>query len=105
MSVEEKKQCQIRLYPEQIDKIKAKVVQDKITFQKLAEILFGAYLKGNKEINRLVQKYADDKYSRQRRYSLTESESEELLRKLEMNHSPVKQFSEIYDEALEDEEF
>jgi len=97
MPVSEKKQCPIRLYPDQIKKIKAKVMQDKLTFQKLAEILFSAYLKDNKEIKRLVQRHADEKYARRRRYQLTDMEAEELLRRI-AKESP---YSEI-DEAMEE---
>ena len=101
MPVSEKKQCPIRLYPEQIKKVKAKVAQDKITFQKLVEICVNAYLKDNKEIKRLVKRHADEKYSRRRRYQLTELEAEEVLRRIE-EESPYSEIEEAIGELDED---
>jgi hypothetical protein len=98
MSIKNKKQTPLRLYPDQIINIKAKIVEDKITFQKLGEILFGAYLKNNKEIMRLVKKYADEKYARKRRYTFDEMEADELLRKIENEYSPLKEFNTIMED-------
>jgi hypothetical protein len=86
----EKVQCPIRLYSSDYQKIKQKVVDDKITFQKLAEVLFLAYLKGNKETQRLVSKYADDNNVKRRRNYLSELENNELLREIEENFSPLR---------------
>ena len=95
----------LRLYPDVHEKIKAKVVQDKLSVQKLGEILFTAYLQGNKEIARLVERHADEKHAKRRRYSLDEAEADEFLRKIELeNISPLQQFNEMLDEVIFDEE-
>jgi len=102
MSSYEKKQCPIRLYPDNYDRIKIKVAQDQITFQKLGEIVFDAYLKNNKEIMRLVRKYADEKNSSKRRYTYTDLEADEILRQIEKN-SPLAMIEQAQKE-LDDEE-
>ena len=104
MSVKNKKQTPIRLYPDQIEKIKAKTVQDGITFQKLAEVLFTAYLKGNKEINRLVEQFADDKKNKKKRYSFNEMEADELYRILEEEYSPLKYIEDARREIEDDQD-
>ncbi len=79
-----RQQCPIRLHEDVYERVKAKTVLDKVTFQKLIEIVLRAYLKDNKEIMRLVKKYSDEKYLRKTRHNaFTELEEEELLRRLE----------------------
>jgi hypothetical protein len=58
----------------------------------MAEVLMLAYLKGNKEIQSIIAKYADEKNSKKRRYSLTEMESHELLAFIEREESPIRHF-------------
>jgi len=97
-----KKQAPLRFMPDDWKKIKAKMVVDKITYQKLGEILFKAYMRNNKEIMKLVLKYADDKENKKKRYGVTELEAEEILKYAEQ-HSPLSDFDEAIKE-LEDEE-
>ena len=98
MASKEKIQCPVRLYKDQYKKIKAKVIEDQITFQKLAEVLFNAYLKNNKEIARLVQKYGDEKNSKRRRFGLNSAEKEELLRMIEKECSPLYDLQKTIEE-------
>jgi hypothetical protein len=85
-----RKQCPIRLWEDDYNKVKAKIVQDKLTFQKLAEVLFKAYLDGNKEILKLVEKYSDQKSEKRRRYNqFTDFEADKILRIIEGEISPL----------------
>jgi replicative superfamily II helicase len=100
-----RQQVIIRLYPDIYGKVKAKVIQDKLSIQKLAEILFDAYLKNNKEVCRLVEKYADQKHAKRRRFSLNEEEADEFMRRIEMeNISPLTQFNEMFDDVILDDD-
>lgn len=103
MPVKDKVQCPIRLYKDQYDKIKAKMVDDKLSFQKLSEILFTAYLKNNKEVMRLVRKYVDEKDEKKRRFNLDSIEREELLRLIEEEHSPLKDVNQAVQEMKDEE--
>lgn len=95
--------CPIRLYEGQYKKIKVKVAEDNISFQKLAEVLMSAYLKNNKEIKRLVAEYSDIRNSKRRRYELNEIEKSEILRKIEEEYSPLRNLEEAIEE-IEDED-
>lgn len=99
MSVKDKVQCQLRLYEDQYKKVKLKIVEDRITFQKLGEVLFEAYLSNNKEVLRLVRRHSNAKYSKKRRHELTFIERDELLRKIEKEHSPLRKLEQ---EAVEE---
>lgn len=95
-----RQQCPIRLPEDVYEKVRAKNTLDKVTFQKFVEICTHAYLKGNKEITRLVNKYSDEKYLRKTRHNVfTELEEEEILRKLE-NESPLS--DEILGDIMKD---
>lgn len=83
-------QAPIRLNESDYLKIKEKIVLDNVTFNKLVEVLLLAYIKGNKEVQSIVTKYADEKSSKKRRYSLTEMESNDLLRFIEEEESPLR---------------
>ncbi len=92
----ERQLCPVRLHKDIYERVKAKTVLDKVTFQKLIEICLRGYLKDNKEIMRLVKKYADEKYLRKSRHNaFTELEEDEILRKLE-------EASPLSDSVLED---
>lgn len=99
MSVKDKIQCPIRLYESDYKRIKEKVVQDKVTFQKVVEVLLLAYIKGNKEIQNIVSKYADEKNAKKRRYSLDEVEVNELLRYIEEEESPLRDLDKLAKET------
>lgn len=83
-------QTPIRLYESDYKRIKDKVVQDKLTFQKLVEVLLLEYVKGNKEMQKIVNKFADENNAKKRRYVLDDVESNELLRMIEENYSPLR---------------
>ena len=104
MAVKDKIQTPIRLYESDYLKIKEKIVHDKVTFQKLVEVLLLAYIKGNKDIEHIVTKYADEKNSKKRRYSLDEVEANELLRMIEEEHSPLRYLENISREIKKEEE-
>jgi hypothetical protein len=91
MSIKDKVQCAIRLYKDDFIKVKTKVIEDNISLQVLGEVLYGAYLKNNKEIMRLVKRRADERHTNKRKYSLDEVERDELLRLIEKEYSPLKE--------------
>jgi hypothetical protein len=103
MSVKEKIQCPIRLYKDQYQRVRAKASEDNISFQKLGEVLFGAYLKGNKEIMKLVEKHASEKSTKKKRGELTDLERDELLRVIEQEYSPLRELEETIQE-IDDEQ-
>lgn len=83
-------QTPFRLNESDLFKVKELIAQDHITFQKLVEVLLLAYIKGNKEIKSIVTKYADEKSSKKRRYSLTDMEANDLLKFIEEEESPLR---------------
>ena len=85
---DQKKQCQIRFYPDEFERIQVKGKEDGVNYQQLGEILFGAYLKNNKHINKLVRKFVESKSDKTR--SFDDMERNDLFRLLEEN-SPLKE--------------
>ena len=82
------------------EKVRAKNVLDKVTFQKWVEVLAISYVRGSKEIDRLMKKYADEKYLRKTRHNpFTEVEEMEILARLEQE-SPLS--DEIFGDDKED---
>lgn len=100
---DDRAQVPIRLHKDIYKKVKAKVQKDNISFQKLMEVLIGAYLKNSKEVMILVTKFASAKHSKRRRYELSESEADALLRMIEADHSPLRDMNKILKEIEEDE--
>jgi hypothetical protein len=98
-----KHQKLVRLHPEQIQKLEAKLQLDNITYQKLSELLIKAYLKDNKEIMRIVKKYVEEKGGSKRKQALDELEKDELYRILEENYSPMKDIQEAVEEFSNEE--
>lgn len=86
MAARDKKQCPIRFPKDEFERIREKASNDGLSYQQLGEVLFGAYLKSNKEIVRLVIKYVDSK--KNSATQLTELEKDDLLRLIE-NESPA----------------
>jgi len=103
MASKDKIQCPIRLYKDQYEKVRYKCAEDRITFQKLAEVCFQAYLKDNKEIRRLIKVWADNKYARKKRPILSDIESDELLRIIEEEHTPLRDLADTAGEELNNE--
>jgi hypothetical protein len=97
----DKHQKLVRLTTDQIARLEAKLEIDNISYQKLSELLIRSYLKGNKEIMRMVKAYVDQKGSK-RKNSLNELEKDELYRVLEDRYSPMKDLEEAMGE-LENE--
>lgn len=96
-------QCPIRLYRSDYIKIQDKCNHDQITFQKLVEVLVHAYLKDNKEIMVLVKKYTDSYSDKRKRFVLDEAESNELLRIIEEDHSPLRNLERISEEVKKED--
>jgi len=105
MTAEDKVQAPIRLYPDQYEKIRTKARYDGLSYQKLAEILFKLYIKNNKEVMKHVNKFVEQKGNKKRRPMLDEMESDELLRMIEKNYSPLRDNQNIKEiiEEIEDE--
>lgn len=89
MTARQKKQCQIRFYADEFERIQAKCKQEGLSYQQLGDVLFGAFLKNNKEVMRLVTKFVDSKSPANRAYLLDDLEKNELFRLLE-SQSPLK---------------
>ena len=99
-----KKQVPLRMFGEEWDRLKARLVIDKLSYQKLGDILFRAYVDGNKEIMKLVKKNEDEKDGKKRRYnSFTGMEKEDLLMYLE-KQSPITELDRITKEIEEEDD-
>lgn len=88
MVAKEKKQCQLRFYSDEFEKIQEKCKEEDISYQRVGEILFGAFLKNNKEVMKLVRKYVEDHRDRKKNPTLDELERNDLYRLLE-SQSPL----------------
>mgnify|MGYP006921281378 CR=1 FL=1 len=96
--------CPIRLPKDDLDKVKAKVIQDQLTFQKLVEILLNAYVKGNKAIADIVAPFADAKNAKKRGFKLDDLEVSEILTLIEEEYSPLRSVEKAVKEIDLDEE-
>jgi hypothetical protein len=96
MRVEFKRQCQLRFSQVEFDRITSKAKEDGLTYQKLGELLFGAYLKDNKEVRRLVDRYTE---SKQDKKQLNTLEKSDLLQLIEDEYSPLKKLEKAIKEA------
>lgn len=97
-------QCPFRLSKDKLLKVKVKIKEDSISFQKLMEIMLNAYLRNNKEIMKMVNKYASDKHVKRRRGELSDFEYENVLSIIEEKHSPLRDL-ELATKELEEEEY
>lgn len=78
-----KKLVPFRLWMEDLEKMKAKVVLDKTNFQKVMELLAKMYIENNEEIMKRVKSIQKDKYARKRRHnSFDEFEIDALYHKI-----------------------
>jgi len=93
-----KEQHPVRIYSDTWEKLRVQTQADGITFQKLTEVLFTAYLKKNKEIKRLVQDFVEKKGTRKKRTGLDAMEADELLRLIEEEYSPLRLIEEVNEE-------
>jgi len=92
----------IRLFKSDWDLIRAKTRKEGITYQKLMEVLIKAYLKDDPNIMKLVQKYADDKENKKKRYGITELESDDIMSSIE-KFNPLSEVETILKEIKENE--
>lgn len=79
----------LRLYESDKNLLDKKVVEDKISMQKVIEVLVCQYLKDNKAIKEIIKEYTDQKYARKEATEFSEYEEDDLLRKIE-RLSPLK---------------
>jgi hypothetical protein len=86
----EKVICPIKLPKVDRDKSKIKLVEDRLSFQKVMEVCFYAYLKNDPKIMELVTPYAG---KTKRGRELTELEAIEILKMLEAEN-PMKGLAE-----------
>lgn len=96
--------CPVRLPKADYDAIKAKVMEDHLTFQKLLELLLLAYLKDDKYIKDLVKVHSDVKNDKKRRFHLDEIEANELLRLIEEEYSPLRSLEKAKEEIKKEKE-
>jgi len=90
MAAREKKQCQIRFYADEFEKIQEKAKLDGLSYQQLGDVLFSAYLRDNKHVRKLVDKFVESKNKKDRKFRLDDIERNELLRLIEEEHSPLR---------------
>jgi len=86
MAAKDKKQCQIRFYADEFKKIQSKCKEEGLSYQQLGEVLFGAFLKNDRNIMRSVRRFVDSKKDKK---GLSELDRNELFRLLEDN-SPIR---------------
>jgi len=89
MAYKDKKLHPLRLYPDEYAKIMLKAKEDGITFQKLGEIFFKAYMKDHKPTRRLVEKYIETHATKKSKSPYNEMEADEILRLIEKEYSPL----------------
>jgi hypothetical protein len=89
----ERVNCPVKLPKIDRDKSKVKLAEDRLTFQKVMEVCFNAYMKNNKAIMELVSVYSDTSDRKKTRRDLTELEAQDILKLIEAEHSPFN-FSE-----------
>lgn len=83
MAAKDKKQCMLRFYPDEFARIQAKCKEEGLNYQQLGEILFGEFLKNNKHVIKVVEKFVESKRSAENKYSLNTLDKNELFRMLE----------------------
>ncbi len=88
MAARDKKQCQLRFYPDEFNRIQQKCKEEDLNYQQLGDVLFGMFLKNNKHVMKMVRKYVDSKSSNSKEHLLDEGEKNELFRMLE-EYSPL----------------
>ena len=86
--------CPIRIEEKTYMKGKLSLVEDHLSFQKVVEVLYSEYVKGNKNIKAILAPYANQKYDRKRK-DLSQLEIDEIRELLETEISPVREKSAI----------
>lgn len=94
----------IRLPKTEYDKCKIKVTEDHLTFQKVMEVLFFAYMKDNKHVREMVLKFASEKQDKKRRGQLDDMEINDIRNLIESEHSPLRFLEKISDEVKKQDE-
>lgn len=83
MISDKKRLIPFRLWEEDIDKLKAKIVIDKTNFQRVMELMVKLYLEDNPEIMKKIKSVQKEKHARKRRYnSFDELEVAALYKKI-----------------------
>lgn len=104
-STKDKVQKQLRFFPDEWKRIEAKCNIDGLSYQKIGELLFGAYVKDNKELRKIIEKYIEQHGVKKKRGSFDEIEVKELYRLLETEYSPLRDLEDAKKEIeLENEE-
>jgi hypothetical protein len=101
----ERKLVPIRLCKADYEKARVKLVEDRLNFQTVMEVLFLGYLKDNKKIREMVMKHSNvenDKKRRQRQ--LDTLEINEIRQLIEDQHSPLRFLEKISDEVKKEKE-
>jgi superfamily I DNA and RNA helicase len=91
-------QTLFRLFEDDLETFKAKVVGDKVSLQKVMEALVKEYLKDNKEVMKIVRKYANIRNDKRRRYSVDELEAGAIMKRLQ-EVSPLRDIEIALDEV------
>jgi len=87
-----------RLWDDEVERLKAKIVLDNTNFQKVMEVLVKMYLEDNKEIMGRVAKVKREKNASRRRHnSFDELETDALMRKVE-EVSPISEVDRMIKE-------
>jgi hypothetical protein len=103
MSSKEKVHMIFRAYADTRDKINAKSKEEGLSSQKVFDTLFGAYLKNNPSIMKLVDKAIVEKGER-KKGKLDSTERDELFRLIENEYSPLRDLDKAVQELEEEED-
>lgn len=97
-----KKLIPFRLWPEDIEKIKAKTIIDRSNFQKVMEIMVKMYLEGDETVMKRIKSVCKTKYAKRSRHNeFSELEIGALYHKI-AEVSPLEKINEIFDEIDKD---
>jgi len=103
MSQREKKQCPLRFHQDIYVKIREKAESEGLNYQQLGDLLFGAYLKNNREVMRLVKRFAENQKDKNKKNKLSDIERDELFRLIETEYSPLGDLERTI-KGIEDEQ-
>jgi hypothetical protein len=88
MAQKDKKQCPLRFDEDIYTQIREKAETDGLNYQQLGDLLFGAYLRNNREIRRMVKRFVEQR-SGKKKETLSDVEKYELFDLIENQHSPL----------------
>jgi hypothetical protein len=103
----DKSLCPVRLDKTDYTRLKLKSHEYGLTFQKLVEVFVLQFLKGNKDLTKIVEKYAEEYKTSRAQKTLDQVEIDNLLSYIEQKESPLGKFNlkQLSKQIDEEEEF